>query len=326
MGARIPPKSVFDVERERTRREAQQALTRGSEALKRRQAQFGGGPSGAFLKQEQLLRQDVAAERGRQFQAIGAAEAAQKEREAESERLRQFAREERLGGESFAAEQARTAREQQERQFGRQFGLAERQAAFQEEVGRADIGLKTRAADLQEQLGIRQMSLAEAQQALDEKVKTGQLDIAQAEIALKGKQVEQQNEQFLATLAQQRIMDSAKIEQMRATADLANREFEFNVGQKEVENVLNASTNFINLYNNMINSGKLSEAEINSVLNRWGFRIGDAGQLIAGGISKEELADMDFREREERQAAAAAQQRAVTAALSTPRLAGRGRV
>jgi hypothetical protein len=97
---------------------AQQRLQAGGQqqqdALNRKFAQLGGGPSGASIKAQQNLSSDLARQQEEALGGIGIAEQQALQGMQEQEK-----------GREFAAGQSDLARQQAAEQFGRQFGLQE---------------------------------------------------------------------------------------------------------------------------------------------------------------------------------------------------------
>jgi hypothetical protein len=151
---------------ERQKQEVQQrgaaAQQRAQEAIARRFAAAGRGPSGAAIKAEQLARQDIRAQTEQALGGIEAREMAQQAQLEEVARGREFAageaekargfqervgREQREAQQAFAAEQSRLAREQQAGQFAAQFGLqreASRRAEQQLNLAQEEFALNER--------------------------------------------------------------------------------------------------------------------------------------------------------------------------------------
>lgn len=96
----------YDPMRRRLQTQEAANLQSQKDALARRAAQMGGGPSGAFIKQEALANDAFARRLQDGNEAIDAQQAAEARRVAEVQEGRDFARQERLGGQEFASKQS----------------------------------------------------------------------------------------------------------------------------------------------------------------------------------------------------------------------------
>lgn len=119
---------IFALQRKRAQQQATQAGQQQQEAIKRRFAALGASGSGAAIKQEQLAAQESQKQLGQQMEFIGAAEAQERQRQAEIKQAQEFAKSERLGQQQFASQQAQLAQKYatSERLGQQQFATGER--------------------------------------------------------------------------------------------------------------------------------------------------------------------------------------------------------
>lgn len=129
----------YDLQRNRIRQDSATAAQGQNDALKRRFAAMGGLNSGSYLKAQERLsgQQDQNAQRA--MEGVDIQESLAAEQKAESERGRQFAREERLGSQSFASGENALARKfaTSEREAGQLFSTSEREAGQAFNAGEA---------------------------------------------------------------------------------------------------------------------------------------------------------------------------------------------
>ncbi len=120
----------FDVARKRAAAGEAANLQGQKDALARRSAQLGGGPSGALVKVEQQAGDESAKRLQDTNEGIDAAQAGEHRRIGEVLQGQEFARGERIGSQGFAAEQAAIQRKYgtSEREAGQAFGTKEREA------------------------------------------------------------------------------------------------------------------------------------------------------------------------------------------------------
>jgi hypothetical protein len=101
----------FDLARNRAKQQEASNLKGQKDALARRAAQLGGGPSGAFIKQEQIAGDESAKRLGQANEGIDAMQAQEQRRLNEIEQGQKFVTGERLGSQDFGAAQAKIGRE-----------------------------------------------------------------------------------------------------------------------------------------------------------------------------------------------------------------------
>lgn len=154
----------FDLLRKRAKQEATKATQQEQEGLQRRFASLGQGSSGAAIR-SQSLAESRGAERLQQAQeGIGFQEAAERQRQGEIAKQREFQTSEREAGQQFAlgaqkgqqefgAQQAELARQYAtgERKAGQEFAIGERQAGqtFATEQNQLSRALQQAGLDLQ---------------------------------------------------------------------------------------------------------------------------------------------------------------------------------
>lgn len=128
----------FEVMRRRAKQQGETAKQQGLDVLSRRQAQLGGGPSGAFVKLEQEAGRlaDEATEKS--LEGINLQEAQQKLREKEIKQAQEFQAGEAGKQREFAGGEALKQREfagaETEKQRGFQKGLFDIEQAFKERI------------------------------------------------------------------------------------------------------------------------------------------------------------------------------------------------
>lgn len=101
----------YELQRQRISRQTEATGQQENEALKRRMARMGGLNSGAYLKASERLAGQQEQNKQAALEGIDIQEAAATEAKAESERGRQFSREERLGTQEFSAGETLKGRE-----------------------------------------------------------------------------------------------------------------------------------------------------------------------------------------------------------------------
>ncbi len=92
----------FDYQRKKAAETEGANLDGQKQALARRAAQLGGGPSGALIKQEQVAGDQSAQRLASANEGIGAAQAAEQRRIREVQQGQEFAHNERVGSQDFA--------------------------------------------------------------------------------------------------------------------------------------------------------------------------------------------------------------------------------
>jgi len=123
-----------------------------NEALQRRFAQMGGGPSGASIKAQQNLGANLLQQQEDTLGGIDAAQLQEQQRRNEMEQGkafssqealagRQFQSGEALAGRQFGAEQSALDRAIQAEQFGKQFGLSKQANTREEEAQKFNLAL-----------------------------------------------------------------------------------------------------------------------------------------------------------------------------------------
>lgn len=120
MGLRLPE---YDILRKQAQQRTNKQAQMGNEAIQRRFAQLGAVGSGAQLRQEEKLRQQVAQEGEQAQQQVGLAESGELQRRKELEQGQQFAATEAEKARAFQGQESALTRAQQGEQFGKSFGL-----------------------------------------------------------------------------------------------------------------------------------------------------------------------------------------------------------
>ena len=152
----------YDVARKRAAKQEGANLQAQRDALARRAAQLGGGPSGAFIKTEQLAANDSAERLGQANEGIDAAQQAERRRIDEVVQGQEFAKGEREGSQNFSAAQAA---------LGRAYGTSERLGSQDFGAGQAALqrayGTQERIAGqdygTQERLGTQEFGAGQAE-------------------------------------------------------------------------------------------------------------------------------------------------------------------
>ena len=144
MGLRLPE---YDVLRKQAQQRTAKQTQTGGEAIQRRFAQLGAVGSGAQLRQEEKLRQQVAEEGEQAQQQVALAESGEIQRRkeiqdqfTEAEKGRAFAGTEAEKARAFQGQEAALTRAQQGEQFGKSFGLE--QTSKLAAIDQADRALK----------------------------------------------------------------------------------------------------------------------------------------------------------------------------------------
>lgn len=150
----------FKVQRQRAAQGEAGALQRQRDAMARRSAQLGGGPSGALIKQEGVAADQSAQRLQSVNEGIDAAQTGEHRRVREIQQGQEFVRGERLGGQEFSAGESA---------INRKYGTSEREAgqAFHtsERLGSQDFAENTRVRQNQ---FTHQSNTALADQAIQE--------------------------------------------------------------------------------------------------------------------------------------------------------------
>ena len=168
----------FGLAKDRAKQQEAANLQGQKDALARRAAQMGGGPSGAFVKQEQVAGDESAKRLASANEGIDAMQAQETRRVNEIEQGQNFVKGESVGSQDFAAGQAK---------IGREYGTSERLGSQAFASGEAEIGRKYQSS---ERLG---------SQSFADEQRRGSQGFAEAEAAL-SRQV--QSSQFLQQLDQ----------------------------------------------------------------------------------------------------------------------------
>lgn len=136
----------FDLARNRAKQQEAANLKGQKDALARRAAQLGGGPSGAFIKQEQIAGDESAKRLGQAHEGIDSMQAQEQRRLNELEQGQKFVTGERMGSQDFASAQAAAARDfaAKERAAAEKFATGERISSQDFGAGQAKL-----ARDLQ---------------------------------------------------------------------------------------------------------------------------------------------------------------------------------
>ncbi len=118
----------FDYQRKKAAETEGANLQGQKQALARRAAQLGGGPSGALIKQEQVAGDQSAQRLASANEGIGAAQAAEQRRVREVQQGQEFAHSERVGSQDFSHGERLGSQEfaSGERQAGQDFAHGER--------------------------------------------------------------------------------------------------------------------------------------------------------------------------------------------------------
>ena len=152
----------YELQRQRIGRQTEATGQQENEALKRRMARMGGLNSGAYLKASERLSGQQEQNKQNALEGVDIQEAQATEQKAETERGRQFSREERIGSQDFSAGEALKGRTfatgerlsaqdfaSLEADKGRKFTTGEREAMQQyatgERLSGQDFANKTRA-------------------------------------------------------------------------------------------------------------------------------------------------------------------------------------
>lgn len=132
----------FEPARKRASQQEATNLQGQKDALARRAAQLGGGPSGAFIKQESMAADESAKRLQDANEGINAAQTGALNQAREVQAGREFQTSERLGSQGFAGEQSALARRFQtgEREASQAYGTGEREAGQQFASGEAATG------------------------------------------------------------------------------------------------------------------------------------------------------------------------------------------
>jgi len=151
---------MFEVARKRAEQQSRAGLQSQQEALKRRFSAMGAASSGARLKAEQVAAEKSQEQLQGAFEGIGAQEQQEKQRLAEIEAQKQFAKSEREAAQGFQSQQA---------EVGRQFAIKEREAAqgFQREQTDIDRAFRERQQTFAETQEGKNLELAMQQMEMD---------------------------------------------------------------------------------------------------------------------------------------------------------------
>ncbi len=131
----------FDVARQRAAQGENAQLQRQRDALARRSAQLGGGPSGALIKQEGIAANESGQRLANANEGIAAAQTGEERRIREIKQGQEFQTGERVGSQDFAAGQ----REAQNK-FSSQEAVAARAAAEESRVAQNQYAAQQQAA------------------------------------------------------------------------------------------------------------------------------------------------------------------------------------
>lgn len=267
--AALGPNNEFDLARRRAQQQENANLQAQKDAIARRQAQAGGGVSGAFQKQERIAADDSAKRLQDVNEGIDTAQRAEERRMREIEEGRQFARSEREAGQTFQAGESLKGREfqagetalqrrlvQEESRLGREhstserlasqaFGTSEREAAQKYSTGEREAG-----QTFQSGLVDKQQTFQAGQQA---KEIAARYDLQAREIA-------------------------AAAEQGRLSREQADKQLEVLKKQQEIENKENVKTNYVNAILSAYNS-KMSPDAMKKLLDGLGVDFGADGSV-----------------------------------------------
>lgn len=157
----LPAGNEFDYARKRAAQQEASNLQQQKDALARRQAQTGGGVSGALMKQEQVAS-DASAQRLQQAnEGIDTAQRAEERRIREIEEGRRFTTSEREAAQGFAAGESALARRFQTGEREASQGFASGESALQrrfltgERMGSQDFSRQQQLEAFRQQTGER---------------------------------------------------------------------------------------------------------------------------------------------------------------------------
>ncbi len=179
-----------DVQRKRVAQTEGTQLQGQKDALARRAAQLGGGPSGAFVKQEQIAG-DKSAERVQSAnEGIDAQANAQMNELRKTQQAQEYGTSERVAGQEFTSGESAMARRYAtgEREASQAFGSGERQASQEFASGERQAGQQFSAEQMNTQIKAqaeqidKQLKAAADQQAvgIQAQVEAGKISSAQA--------------------------------------------------------------------------------------------------------------------------------------------------
>lgn len=142
----------FEIMRRRAKQQGDTAKQQGMDVLTRRQAQLGGGPSGAFVKleQEQGRLADAATEQA--IENVNLQEAQQKMREKEIKQAQEFQSSEAGKQREFAGGEAEKQRGFQKGLFDIEQGFKERIQGFNEKFQTSQLELMNKQFNLDEEI------------------------------------------------------------------------------------------------------------------------------------------------------------------------------
>jgi hypothetical protein len=155
MAADSALKRKYDIMRNQVSQQAEAAGQQQESALQRRLASLGNLQSGAAIKQQQTLGQNVAQAKAQATQGIDVAQAGEEAQQAQQEKAMQFSRAEReaqqkfASGERVAGQQFVSGQSDIQRNFQKQ--MADQDAAFREKVFSVESGFKREQMDLASQ-------------------------------------------------------------------------------------------------------------------------------------------------------------------------------
>jgi hypothetical protein len=206
----------FDLARNRAKQQEASNLKGQKDALARRAAQLGGGPSGAFIKQEQIAGDESAKRLGQANEGIDAMQAQEQRRLNEIEQGQKFVTGERLGSQDFGAAQAKIGREftTSERMGSQDFGAAQakigREFMTSERLGSQDFSRLERLGSQDfasaERLGSQDFSRGERLEAQD--FGAGQAKLARD---LQSAQFDKTFQQALDAFAHEKYIDAENL-------------------------------------------------------------------------------------------------------------------
>lgn len=156
----------FDYQRQKAATREAANLQGQKDAMARRAAQLGGGPSGAFIKQEQIAGDQSAARLADANAGINEAQNAEVRRLNEVKEGRDFQTSERLGSQGFATKERLGSQEfgAGQADLGRKFQTSERLGSEDFGAGQAAIGRKFQTS---ERLGTQKFASKEATEGRD---------------------------------------------------------------------------------------------------------------------------------------------------------------
>lgn len=194
----------FDYQRKKAAQQEAANLQGQKQALARRAAQLGGGPSGALIKQEQVAGDQSAQRLATANEGIDAAQTAEQRRIREIQQAQEFAHNERLGSQDFAHGERLGSQE-----FSHGERLGTQDFAHTERLGSQDFtaGEANKAFNRQRDLQMANQKFTSQENALTRETQQKQFDSQMARDAEKfahEKEVDAFNEHLANKMANQK--------------------------------------------------------------------------------------------------------------------------